>query len=86
MKFADDKAAPTTAESLRSLFSVSEEHKTNTIILQCPTANLADVNFGTSSKQPGFIAPGGNAELGQSSLNDVHVKGNGADLLILLVL
>lgn len=86
MKFADSKAAPTTATSLRNLFNISKEHKTNTIILQCPSTNVADVNFGTKAKQPLFLQANGSAELEHSSLDDVHIVGNGTDLLILGVL
>lgn len=86
MKYANDKVVPTTASSLRELFSIPEQHKTNTIILQCPVGNTGNINFGTEAKQPAFISATGSAELAHSALGDVFVKGNGTDTLILVIL
>lgn len=78
--------APAVAQSVYDLLGNLETRTAADIILQAPEANAANVNFGTSYAQPGFIIPGGSASLEVTSTKNTYVKGNGSDQVIIMVL
>jgi len=73
-----------TAQSLFELLKKPTGLGKGTITLQCPAANTANILFGDSSFQPGFVAPGALLTLEHTDLKDVYVTGNNVNLLTVI--
>ncbi len=89
MRIAKKVVVGTTAQSAQDLLKLGkpDTRGMGELILQAPSGNALDINFGTKDQQPGFIIPGGSATLEISSLLNLHiVAGNGTDEVIILVL
>lgn len=49
------------------------------ILLECPTTNSGDINFGGADSQDGFIIAGGSAGFSKLDIANTYLLGNGAD-------
>jgi len=87
MKHAKLVVAPATPESLFSLLSLGAPDISGIteVILQSIVGNAANVNFGNSAAQPGFLLTGTTITLTVDSLKNTFIKGNGADFVAILV-
>ena len=79
-------AAPVTPTSAYELLGGPETRTQFGIALQAPSTNAAVVNFGTKSRQPGFIPAGSSSDvLPIHSLKDLYLVGTSGDDVIIMV-
>jgi len=77
---------PTTPTDLRTLLGLARTHCDNGVALQTPVANVADVNFGDISAQPGYIPPGGSSDvLPVNRLDSLYIVGTTGDNVIVMI-
>jgi hypothetical protein len=88
MRISKTVVPTTAAQSVYDLLGLAatDTRGSEEVILQAPAGNAANLNFGSAADQSGFIIPGGSAALEIGSLKNLHVKGNGSDSVIILVL
>ena len=58
----------------------------NEVLIQAPLTNVDSVYFGEEANEVGFLISGGSANLVESSLKNIYVKGTPTDEIIILVL
>lgn len=77
---------PVAATDLQTLLGVAQIRADHGIALQAPIGNVADVNFGDISSQPGFIPPGGSSDvLPINRLNSLYLVGTSGDSIIVMI-
>lgn len=87
MRLAKSITPPVTPASLLSLLGIQEGQRGSVdVLLQAPAANTADINLGTKVELPGFISPGGSANLEGLNLKTTFVSGNATNTLVVLII
>jgi len=75
---------PAASTSLSTLLDLGSD-RCDSLTMQAPAANSADVTFGDQANQIMIIIAGGSATVGHRNLATIFVKGNGTDTLNILV-
>jgi len=79
-------AVPVTATNLYAFLDSAQIRCDKGVAFQAPLANVANVYFGDSASQPGFISPGSSSDvLPINRLDSIFLKGTLGDLITVMV-